>query len=449
MFGPIPLMIVWSALFTIGVVLFVRGWLGRRVGETPVCAACGYELPSREPGLPCPECASTAQKIGVRQRRWRLFAAGAVIMLIGGLGGGWSVANRIAPGTLAALKPVWLLRAELRTAGPGSPQAAAELERRRSAKLLTQSQIQAVADALLTIQSNPNAGWFNDYPTFLLGASASGDLSQSQMAQMVRQGVRLEPRVKPVIRAGSMAVFWTGFDQVRLGEKLPPTMMMNVRIESKAMEATFTPAAGNPIVVEVASGGRMQSGSLGGAMGSHRKVEVPPGEYEVALKSTLTISMLSMAEPIELRGQSRLKVKVVAPDEPMVELVTTPELEPQVRQAIRLNTVKKVPPDSIRLAIETGRTPVRLIGRIVAEQVDSEGKISRFPLSEVDARTETTDFTYSDQLMWPKAMRTVRTRFVFVPELELAELADGVTSMWANPIDLGEFDLASPSEGSP
>jgi uncharacterized protein YaiE (UPF0345 family) len=373
----------------------------------------------------------------------------AGLLVVGGLGTGWSVANRVALAKIAALKPVWLLRAQLRSGGEAAGEAVAELERRRSANLISRQQIQGVADDLLAIQAEPQAAWCPEYPTFLFGAGAAGELTQSQMERMIHQGVQITPRLKPVVRSGAYAIFWTNFDQVRLAETTFKNWNLNVQIEIKVIEATFTPAAGEPVVLTVNSTGNMQTGNLGGSMGSHRKMELPPGDYEVAMKSTIAVTMLSMGEPVEVHGESRMRIKVAAPDEPMVELVTTPELEKEVRQAIRLKNAKKVAPDSIRLDLAFSRTPLPLLGRVVAVQLNDRGETSRFPLTEVHVRPRSEGQASSDERFWPEGLLEGPTRFVFVPDVEIAERADGVTSMWAKPVDLGAFDLAPPKEATP
>src|SRR5687768_17045434 len=67
----------------IGLVLFRRGWRGRRSGDSPHCAACDYSLVGNHSGA-CPECGAALTAAGGivrgnRARRKGMLYAGAAL----------------------------------------------------------------------------------------------------------------------------------------------------------------------------------------------------------------------------------------------------------------------------------------------------------------------------------------------------------------------------------
>jgi hypothetical protein len=168
---------------------FLRGLVGDRIGDRTFCAACGYDLF----GLPreskrCPECGVNLRyvisKVVGRFRRqwWRVFT-GVVLLLL-------------AYGTTRLERINWLpyesvpmlLRQEQAQPWEGSP-ASWELYRRLQAGLLSQAQIDVIADRVLARQANLNQQWNSLWGDFLERARASGKLSDGRWAAYADQGL--------------------------------------------------------------------------------------------------------------------------------------------------------------------------------------------------------------------------------------------------------------------
>ena len=144
-----------------GVLILWLGLRGRRVDDHPVCRKCGRDLTGVESPR-CPECGQPADRprVGNRERRPILLAAGGtlatVALLVTLIGGAWL----LTPERSAGHKPAWLLQFEsgLALARPRKV-AADELVRRLRVNELDAEQAAEVAALFLEHQSDAALAW--------------------------------------------------------------------------------------------------------------------------------------------------------------------------------------------------------------------------------------------------------------------------------------------------
>jgi len=184
-----------GALFLTGVgaVVFFRGKY-RRVGTTPRCPRCEYNLTGNDSGV-CPECgaAFTAKMLvhGERPRRAGPAIIGVVLMLIGLTFGGLLGSGMVSQVEWYHYRPLrWVMR-DLDSTFPGADAKAwAELERRDAQKSLSPSQrIEWLDRAIKDLDSTNGFIVARVWPD-VESALNSKQLSEAQIDALVERGLR-------------------------------------------------------------------------------------------------------------------------------------------------------------------------------------------------------------------------------------------------------------------
>lgn len=193
----------FPAIFFIGVLLALRGWLGRRAGVHPVCRKCGYDLFGTR-GTVCPEChtdgARRAPYRGVRVRLRPVLLTGLALASIGVIG------------TIPHAQSVnYYQYAPLQTligaANVGMKGAYDELKVRIENDKLSPAEIDELARRALDIQRDADvhavhfAGWMD----VLRKLFTSDKLTNPQESRMDTQHIRsVEIDVRNSIRRGEI-----------------------------------------------------------------------------------------------------------------------------------------------------------------------------------------------------------------------------------------------------
>lgn len=194
----LPTLLILAALSALtGGYLVWRGARGRVVGDHPMCGQCGFDLVGTPPeARRCSECGADlegadAVAIGARQRRWRVAAVGAAL-LVPGLGlpavVGWGRANNV---DWQQRKPVWWLarEAESRDAQVSLPALRELLARSKAGTLSKQQSADLVARALRA-QADATRPWLGEWGDVVEQSRRAGDVTDEQWATYARQAVR-------------------------------------------------------------------------------------------------------------------------------------------------------------------------------------------------------------------------------------------------------------------
>ncbi|HEV7301875.1 MAG TPA: hypothetical protein VGN72_21240 [Tepidisphaeraceae bacterium] len=192
-----------------GLLLLVRGMIGRRIDDHPLCRACGFDLTGRAEGSDrCPECGRDvtqpkAIRHGHRQRRGGLIAAGVAGILLG--------LAFLSPTVIATAtsfdpqlhKPMWLLQREAHSANAQRRDAAiAEMERRLTAGLLSRDAVASIVSRALDLQGDPNQPWNRKWGDMIERARAQQQVSDDQWILYARQAVQMKLHVRENVRRG-------------------------------------------------------------------------------------------------------------------------------------------------------------------------------------------------------------------------------------------------------
>jgi hypothetical protein len=193
------------SLAVLGLALLVRGWVGCRTDDHPLCRRCGFDLTGRPATTTrCGECGADldrrrAVRIGHRRRRPALLAGGFALVLVATLlaGGRWAA---VSP-RVDRLKPPWWLAHDVRAGNPARCAAAAtELARRLSAGALAPAQQQSFADALLAVQSDPARPWQGAWGDLLEQRQLAGLLPPDRWRLYGNQAMTVQLHVPATVR---------------------------------------------------------------------------------------------------------------------------------------------------------------------------------------------------------------------------------------------------------
>ena len=194
--------------------LLTLGVRGRRVDDHPICRQCGFDLFGRPQGsVVCSECggdlsARRAIRSGRRVRRGGMIAIGVLMLAIAlSLGGGAGYAT-YAIKDWQPYKPVWWLVREI-DHGDTKTQSAAitEVMGRLANGKLSDPQVMAIADTMLTLQGDPNKPWQVGCGDFIERARFARRLSDERWQRYGRQALQLTLDVRPWVRRGDPIAF--------------------------------------------------------------------------------------------------------------------------------------------------------------------------------------------------------------------------------------------------
>jgi hypothetical protein len=199
------LAIGFGVLATLGFVLTLVGWRGRRVGDHPHCRRCEHDLHGGN-GVQCSECGAdvaqpAARRIGRRERRGRLLGIGLTLLvptalvglLLGGAAAGGVDWNRH--------KPAWWLVHDL-----GSDRrylaAVAELQRRLDGDALSEQRAATMVEPLLARQGDRSRPWDLSAGVLLETLRDRQWLGDEAWRRFLSQSFEPNVQVRPIIRQG-------------------------------------------------------------------------------------------------------------------------------------------------------------------------------------------------------------------------------------------------------
>ncbi|MDX2197544.1 MAG: hypothetical protein SF069_01075 [Phycisphaerae bacterium] len=222
---------IWSlggALLGAAMVLWRYAFFGRRVGDTPFCRKCRYNLTGvtiDEAAARCPECgvelATRLPLRGVRPRRmgWRIAFAATLLLAIGSLTLGITqVAGRIKP--IEYVPESWLV-ARVEAGAASAVPALAELRQREALMPLKSVSVARLIANGLRVQGLPTLGpaapaIIDDLSRRLL----QGHLSDAEVDVFVKQAVRpVSLKTRSEVPAGRPFALRAEF-QLRMGQSL-------------------------------------------------------------------------------------------------------------------------------------------------------------------------------------------------------------------------------------
>ncbi len=372
--------------FPLGLVLIIRGWLGRVVNDHPYCRACGFDLVgSPSDRQQCPECGHNllnhrAVRQGMRVKRRGLLLAGLMVLLIPLLPLGMSVVSQVTQVNLQQYKPIWLLRTEAMHSSAAVGKAAlVEITRRISqSSITTLSQVNGLIDETLRRQTDMNQPWEPAWGEVVEVTHGMGMLDQARWEQYLRQvvlaGIVLELRPR-----------------VRIGDPIPYRLRMTgARCGSQARYWLELSAA-DPMIGSVTPKVR-QFGGMGSTLCS---TSAGHSGSIFRLSSNEWASLSASDQPLPVKLQANFKVsnqhggtvqidfkhtltaqlQIVPADQPTVKAVHDAALQSDMEKAVKVMQVEETRSGELSMMVELKNPPTGVAYQVVAHVGDQPFKL--------------------------------------------------------------------------
>ena len=305
-----------------GLLLLIRGWRGRKVGDHPHCRGCEFDLYGLPPdAASCPECGQNiatpqATLRGAKQRGRKMIAIGLVLLIFGGLSGGFTIWWSTSQASIYAHLPseclIWLV---------DDPDAREELIVRLGKNELSPSTISHLIDLAWNAQTDQTQPWDTRWSKILELAHSGGYASDAQIQQIERsvqqsaEGITLALMVRPKVQLGRtpQGFLWLKTDQQKLGPFSTVDCIITLNelsVDSQVMQLSpSTVFAIKPNVTAVCPVTLLLA-----AVGQH--LGPVPIEAEATIMLLPRINGRAMlARPTKIATQ-RLKVEVLVMNEP-------------------------------------------------------------------------------------------------------------------------------------
>lgn len=272
-------LLLTAIMFVIpAVVLLRRGFFPRRVGTTPHCARCEYNLTGLTSER-CPECGANliaGNIVHGEQRQTRGRAIGGILCLLPVLACLMAIVPQI---NWYQYRPAGWLLSDLAAASPSTNNRAwTELMRRDKAGGLSDARRSELVDLCLKEQAVPTAGPLTSNMVDFAGRLLLADeLSASQKDLFLKQAVILSLTVRPTVILGDSLPY-----QVGHSGRGPSGATMWVRSEDESV------AIDDQIVRQGNTGSSAWSGFGGGSSGSSIQVR-SPGKHTITIKQRIEI----------------------------------------------------------------------------------------------------------------------------------------------------------------
>lgn len=326
-------------VFVVGLVLVLRGLLGRRIGEEPRCRRCGFDLTGSEGSERCAECGAAlltprAIRHGLRRRRWLAAAVGALLVALGGAGFLWLAAGR----SWTAVAPTpWLVSVEYRWGDPQRRMAISrEIGGRIAKGTIPPDAAMPIVRRVLAEQTRlarsaetggPSGPYDEAGLDLAFDAAAAGLLTAAEVEALLLDAVDVSFLFDPPLRAGEVrpriAVRGTrGTSPSFPSSRLPPLEVGIVAIE---VGGRAVHQGGATMSLSPSRGG---SGSIGPTLVA---TDLPAGTHEaiarVAIRTGSGERLVERAASVEILAADR-----VVPRERIASALRTLLEEPTVRR---------------------------------------------------------------------------------------------------------------------
>jgi hypothetical protein len=346
------------AMLAIGLLMIVFGWRGRRIGQSPTCQWCGFDLSGAYPSaLLCPECGAglyakhgrTPVRLGRVRRRWWLASLGVVLGIVACYVIALGVPARINMAGVVRYEPSWLLGRQAASADPSiADPSLSELSARLTAKSLSPSSIRFLADQALDAQADPARSWYAAakgrpaWANVFEDAFKSGSRTPAQLERFARQGYSPAMICASAVQRGHPLTIGLTHRNTRVF----PTRPMAYSLQFTRIVVDGKVLLEHPADMQTSGAGMSPEDPTSDWVGLSQSVVVDPGhegpvQMEVTVQACLfdgaggraAVTLLG-SWPVTLHAQ----LNVVSPETELTSLSTDASLRDRVRSLVTPRT---------------------------------------------------------------------------------------------------------------
>jgi hypothetical protein len=362
------LLLILLVLGTTGTVMLALGVRGRRVGNTPYCFNCGFDLSGlaaagtvqSSPERRCSECGvklAYVTSIRVGRHVWRRWMVAIGVVLLAVPATFFVLAAR--DGNRLTVPIVQLPTPALLQLMRGNPSETVivELANRVKAGSLDAQQTASLGKKVLAQQGDLSRPWTQGWQYLGVAVYAAGGIAVEDQYAGLRESLTGRMEMRDKIRAGGTQPISVPMDTGRW-------LLFTPRMYGvSSCTASFHDAHGN--VVAVASSDSPAASGSGFASPVpvvHLDVpELPPGRYRAAYTAVMSATEgnwdYDAEQPVNVPLTAEREIEIVASDQPIIEYSTLPDPEINAQQAI----------PSVRVILLRGRAETK--AWVIAETV--------------------------------------------------------------------------------
>ena len=291
------LLIIFPAL--LGILLFVLGWVGKRINNHPICRECHYDLIGADSASTrCPECGANIENEhaiykGERRRRPYFLAGGSALVLLAcGLIALslWAPVNNI---NWNQYKPDWWLTMNTESGDQHVVGDALLILRERYKKdSLSSSHVQTLIKRGLDKQADQSELWLPSWGDLIEEAWAKSDLTGKEKTRYAKGVISFEFHARNRIPQNAESDLQLNWSADRTGTRedystIPPSTpahILQYSIQQQTVQIDNDPSFRRRSFV---------SGTLSGnsGMSVHMKNSSPPGKHQIRLHTYVRIAL--------------------------------------------------------------------------------------------------------------------------------------------------------------
>lgn len=343
-------------LLAIVALLLVRR--SERVPGTSACRRCGFDLgPLLNDAriattFACPECGRSTS--GFKDTRNRiapnrpLRALTALALSLGLLATLSGLGMKALSGNQNQWKPIWLLRIDLFDGTPKAQTAAAdELATRFASGSVPKPTFDAIFDAIIKRQADPNGPWNRSWADLVQSADRAGLATPIQLASFARFGTTFKLTTRSRIRVGDRVPL--RIENVSNRTLEGPTSI-GLRRKAKYVQTTLN----DDVCMDHGFSSDGSPWGLGtGALTFKGPEPTTPGSVRVTGKMLIEISAKGSTTPLLAWEESlRCETHCVPENEPLIEVIRDEVAVASMRPAIRLTKLARQQPNDPTVLVE-------------------------------------------------------------------------------------------------
>lgn len=427
--------VLFSAVLALrGVWLLVSGWRGRRVGDEPRCAKCGYIL-LHLASFHCPECGTEISArntvSGEHRRRWGRMGRGAVFLLVASL----PLISPITKGVGAIpwyhFKPAGFVLDDVDVPGTYL-KAIRELQRRESAGGLPDRVRRKLVEKALKEQAPATATPRQELLDYLGVALLAGHLTDQEKELFLDQSCIISMTVRPVVREGDQVPYYVSKNCRGPQVGPSPNFWVSYADKGRRIDGKGADSGGSSGSSIFSGGGSSRGSAPAEGIGKHT-IEA---DTDWAVWYGLTLNEAKSQLLGKRSRMTQITYQVVPSDQaPKIELLDSEELRARVVAAVKVDRLGRQKSGYIGIQFKITAAPCDLAFDVVLQTADGETRVGTIDC----AKGKTTGYGTGGMVKNVPAKVNVLLR----SSMDVAKMTVGANAIYAGDILFRDVEVAN------